>query len=87
MKKIGVERGAAMIAGYLMSKGFSVEILSDDLESSAADLDRFDAILTAGHNTDLMGISDTSTKVPIINISGLTQDEIRNTIKQRTYTS
>ncbi|GFZ32940.1 UPF0180 protein [Clostridium zeae] len=84
MKKIGVEQGLSMIADYLSSQGFSVEILGGDLKSNASKCESFDAIVASDLNTDMMGFSDTSTNVPVINASGLTPEEIKNAIQQRT---
>ena len=83
MKKIGVQKGLSTIANYLNAEGFSVEILGEDLQDNPAKCDNFDAIVTAGYNTDMMGISDTTTKVPIIDANGLTQEEVKNMIQQK----
>lgn len=83
MKKIGVEKGLSMIADYLSSEGYSVQTLSGDLKSNVSKCQDLDAIVTADYNTDMMGISDTSTKVPVINASGLTQEEVKNMIQQK----
>lgn len=84
MKKIGVEKGLNTIADYLSSEGYSVEILGEDLQSSIEKCDDLDVIVSADYNTNMMGISDTSTKVPIINASGLTEEEIKNMIEHKT---
>lgn len=84
MKKIGVEQGLSMIADYLSGQGFSVEVLGGDFKSNVSKCDNFDAIVTADYNTDMMGFSDTSTSVPVINASGLTPEEVKNAIQQRT---
>ncbi|MDV3428157.1 MAG: YkuS family protein [Bacillota bacterium] len=84
MKKIGVEKGLNTIADYLSSEGYSVEILGEDLQSSIEKCDDLDVIVSADYNTNMMGISDTSTKVPIINASGLTEEEIKDMIEQKT---
>lgn len=83
MKKIGVEKGLSRIADYLNTQGYSVEVFGEDLKSNVSKCQGLDAIVTADYNTDMMGISDTSTKVPIINASGLTQEEIKNMIQQK----
>lgn len=83
MKKIGVEKGLSTIADYLNSEGYSVETLSEDLKSNVSKCNNLDAIVTADYNTDMMGFSDTSTKVPIINASGLTQEEVKNMIERK----
>jgi galactitol-specific phosphotransferase system IIB component len=84
MKKIGLEKGLSTIADYLNSEGYSVEILGEDIQSNITKCNNLDVIITADYNTNMMGISDTSTKVPIINASGLTQEEIKNMIEQKT---
>ncbi|WP_123053201.1 YkuS family protein [Clostridium sp. JN-1] len=84
MKKIGVEKGLSRIADYLNTEGYSVEILGENLESDALRCKDLDVIVAADYNKDMMGFSDTSTKVPIVNASGLTGEEIKNMIQQKT---
>ncbi|MDF2881595.1 MAG: hypothetical protein K0R54_2152 [Clostridiaceae bacterium] len=84
MKKIGVEKGISMIADYLSSQGYSVETLGETFENNASKYGNLDAIVTADYNTDMMGFSDTSTKIPVINASGLTPEEVKNRIDQKT---
>lgn len=83
MKKIGVQKGLSSIANYLNTEGYSVKILGEDLNSNVGGCKDLDAIVTAGYNTDMMGFSDTSTKVPIIDANGLTQEEIKDMIQQK----
>jgi galactitol-specific phosphotransferase system IIB component len=83
MKRIGVEKGLSTIADYLKAEGYSVEILGEDLQSNAAKCNNLDVIVSADYNTNMMGFSDTSTKVPIINASGLTQEEVKNMIEKK----
>lgn len=83
MKKIGVEKGLSAIADYLTSQGYSVQILGEDLKSNISKCENLDAIVTADYNTDMMGFSDTYTKVPIINASGMTQEEVKKMIDQK----
>jgi len=83
MKKIGLEKGLSTIADYLSSEGYSVEILSEDIQNNIEKCNDLDVIITADYNTNMMGFSDTSTKVPIINASGLTQEEIKDKIEQK----
>lgn len=84
MKKIGVEKGLSTIADYLSSQGYSVQILGEDLWSNASKSSDLDVIVSADYNTNMMGFSDTSTKVPVINASGLTGEEIKNLIERKT---
>ncbi len=84
MQKIGVEKGLSMIADYLSSEGYSVQTLNGDIDNNGSKYENLDAIVTTDYNTDMMGFSDTSTKVPVINASGLTQEEIKTIIQQKT---
>ncbi|NMM64258.1 YkuS family protein [Clostridium sp. P21] len=84
MKKIGIEKGLSNIADYLSSEGYSVQTLSGDISNNASKYEGLDVIVTADYNTDMMGFSNTSTKVPVINASGLTQEEVKNMIQQKT---
>lgn len=79
---IGVEKGLRNVVDYLMKEGYYVEILSEGMESNVSKLDGLDAIVIADYNTDMLGYSDTETKSPVINASGLTPEEIKNRIDQ-----
>lgn len=83
MKKIGVEKGLSMIADYLSSNGYSVETLGETFENNISKYGNLDAIVTADYNTDMMGFSDTSTKIPVINSSGLTPEEVKKSIDEK----
>lgn len=83
MKKIGVEKGLSNVVDYLTNEGYSVEVLSESIDDNIPKLGRYDAIVTAGYNTDMMGISDTETKAPVIDASGLTPQEVKSAIEER----
>lgn len=83
MNKIGVEKGLSNIANYLNSQGFSVEILSDDTVINTSKYNNLDVIVTSGLNSNMLGIHDTSTKIPVINADGMTQEEVKSEIQQR----
>ncbi|WP_027623346.1 YkuS family protein [Clostridium lundense] len=80
MKTIGVEKGLKNVADFLTKEGYSVQILSESIESNLSKLNSMDAIVTADYNTDMLGYSNTETKAPVINASGLTPQEIKNRI-------
>ncbi|MDP4180085.1 MAG: YkuS family protein [Bacillota bacterium] len=83
MKKIGVEKGLSNVADYLSSKGYSVQLLGENLEKNVTKCDNLDAIVMADYNTNMMGISDISTSIPVINASGLTAEEVKNMLDQK----
>lgn len=80
MKTIGVEKGLKNVADYLTKEGYSVQILSESIENNSSKLNGIDAIVTADYNTDMLGFSNTETKAPVINASGLTPEEIKSRI-------
>lgn len=82
MKRIGIEEGLSNIANYLKEEGYSVETLGSDINSSASKCKNLDAIITSDHNTDIMGISDTCSKIPIINANGLNEKEVEDMLKK-----
>lgn len=81
MKKIGVEKGLANVAGYLITNGYAVEMLSGSIDSNMEKLSNYDCIVTSGANTDMLGISDTATKAPVINAKGLSPNEVKDRIE------
>ena len=84
MKKIGVEKGLSMVADYLTNQGFSVQTLSENLENNAQNLDNLDAVIVSDLNSDMMGFGDTTSRVPVINASGLTPEEVRDLVDRKT---
>lgn len=80
MKKIGVEFGLTNVADFLKNEGYLVEILSESIDDNISKIDGLDAIVASGMNTDMLGMSDTETKAPVINAEGLTPQEIKSRI-------
>lgn len=78
MKKIGIEQGLKDIADYLGNQGYSVQVLNESAENSSSKVSGFDAIVTSDYDTNAMGYYDTETKVPVINASGMTAEEVKN---------
>ena len=56
---------------------------SESIDNNIPKLGSLDAIVTAGYNTDMLGISDTETKAPVVNARGLTPEEIKIRIEQQ----
>lgn len=80
MKKIGVEKGLSNVVDFLTHNGYSVEILSESIEDNLPKLDSLAAIVTSGHNTDIMGYSTTETKTPVVNAKGLSPEEVKKVL-------
>lgn len=85
MINVGVEKGLTNVIDYLTEQGFAVVPLGESIDENVAKLSDLDAIVTAGYNTDMMGISDTETKAPVINAKGLTPEEIKSQLENRIH--
>lgn len=83
MKNIGVQKGLTEVTDYLRSQGYTVRDLGENIQNSASQWDDLDAIVVADYNNDMMGYSDTSTKLPIINASGLTAEDVKRQIDRQ----
>lgn len=85
MINVGVEKGLTNVINYLTEEGYAVVPLGASIDENVAKLNDLDAIVTAGYNTDMMGISDTETKAPVINAKGLTPQEIKSHLENRIH--
>lgn len=82
MKRVGIEQGLENVAQYLKEQGCQVDILSGSIDDNMNKLNSYDCIVTSGLNSNALGIQDTSTKAPVINASGLTPEEVAQTINR-----
>lgn len=81
---VAVEENLTPVREYLSDKGFMVESIGYDQDSSSV-LNRFDAFVITGQNNNFMGINDIDTKAIIINASGLTPEQVYNELKSRLH--
>ncbi|AWC28085.1 hypothetical protein CG478_008545 [Bacillus cytotoxicus] len=78
MAKIGVESSLTDVQQALQQKGH--EVISLQSESDAKECD---CCVITGQDSNVMGISDVSTKGSVIKASGLTTDEICQQVESR----
>ena len=78
-KKIAVEHSLTDVVDYLKEKGFDVESLDN-----SRDLNRFDAIVVTGQDSNILGIEDTETKTPVIKARGQSAELVYDQILRRT---
>ncbi len=78
--KIAVEQDLSPVKNYLSGKGYNVECI-DFNEQSSANLQGFDAIVVTGQNSNFLGVNDTQTDAPVINADGLTPEEVAGRIE------
>ena len=84
MKKIGVEKGLDNVAEFLTNEVYSVQMLSESIDDNISKLDGLDAIVAAGYNTNMLGYSDTETRAPVVNASGLSPQEVKDMLDRQT---
>lgn len=82
MKNIGIQKELSTVRDYLKDSGYNVfEVDTTNIVSSTT-LQSFDALIVNGANDNIMGIDDTSTKIPVINADGLTPTEVEDALKR-----
>jgi galactitol-specific phosphotransferase system IIB component len=78
MKNIGIQKELSTVRDYLKNNGYNVYEVDTTNITSDTTLKSFDAVVVSGANDNLMGIDDTSTKMPVINADGLTPTDIKD---------
>jgi hypothetical protein len=81
-KWIAIEPDLTPIKEYLSDKGYKVENINFS-EMPASDAKKFDAFVVTGLNKDFMGMSDTSTKAVVIDVKGMTPEQVYHELDLR----
>lgn len=79
-KTIAVEGGLGHIKSALQQAGFNTVDMTTSDNSS---WQKADMIMVTGQNENLMGIQDTQTKAPVINVHGLSAEDCLDIARQR----
>ncbi len=82
MKKVAIEKPLSNVRRYLESRDCSVEVLDSSNKESQKALDKFDAIVVSGSDSNFMGMEDVMTNTRVINANGKTEDEIYNEVSR-----
>lgn len=80
-KRIAVESQLSNIKEYLKQKGYEVVELKETL-SEKNNLNAYDAIVITGQSRNMLGINDISTKVPVIDATGMSPFDVEESIKR-----
>lgn len=80
MKKVGIEKPLSNVKRYLESRDCEVEVLDSSNKESRGALNRFDAIVVTGADSNFMGMEDMMTSTAVISAQGKTEDEIYNEV-------
>lgn len=80
MKKVGIEKPLSNVKRYLESRDCTVELLEENNKESRRALNKFDAIVVSGSDSNFMGMEDVMTTTKVINAEGKTEDEVYNEV-------
>ncbi|EMT40020.1 Uncharacterized protein family (UPF0180) [Thermoanaerobacter thermohydrosulfuricus WC1] len=80
-KRVAVESQLSNIKEYLKQKGYEVVELKETL-SEKNNLNDYDAIVITGQSRNMLGIDDISTKVPVIDATGMSPFDVEESIKR-----
>jgi len=83
MKNIAVQKGLTQVINHLTNSGYRVYEFDTRQKASKDFLNGFDAVVLTGMNNNFMGIQVTNTRTSFIDASGLTPEEVQQTIEQR----
>ncbi len=83
MKKIAVQIGLSPIKDYLSEEGYTVKEFDNSKKNAGHFLDRYDAVIVTGENQNIMGTDETITSTPIIDVTGMTGEEVKNQIEKK----
>ncbi len=81
-KMIAVETNLTPIMEFLSEKGYQVETIDFSSEYSK-NIDKYDALVVTGMNTNFLGVEDTISKIPVINAKGLTKEEVFDQVSSK----
>jgi 5,10-methylene-tetrahydrofolate dehydrogenase/methenyl tetrahydrofolate cyclohydrolase len=80
MKKVGIEKPLSNVKRYLESRDCIVEVLESNNKESQRALNKLDAIVVTGSDSNFMGMEDVMTGTKVINAAGKTEDEVYNEV-------
>jgi hypothetical protein len=78
--RIAVEEGLTNVTEALQQKGYEVVQLSN-----ASDLESCDCCVVTGMDSNIMGMQKTATKVPVIEASGLSAEEVCEEVENKLH--
>lgn len=82
MKKIAVEKGLNPVKSYLHQEGYNVREFDSTKKNASSVLNKFDAVIVTGENSNFMGIQNSDFSATIINADGLTPRDIKSQLER-----
>lgn len=75
-KKIAVDAVLSNVREYLEQNGFEIVDPEENLNNASV-------VITSGMDKNYLGDENTSTKIPVIDASGLTEDQVLAEVERR----
>jgi hypothetical protein len=82
MKKVAIEPNLTPISKYLTEKGYKVQSINFNDESSKTN-SNYDAYVVTGLNSDFLGVNDTASRAVVIDASGLSPEQVYHELEIR----
>lgn len=82
MKKIAVEKGLNPLKSYLHQEGYNVREFDSTKKNAATVLNKFDAVIVTGTNSNFMGIQNADCSATVINANGLTPKDVKSQLER-----
>ena len=83
-RNIAVERNLTPVKYFLTSKGYNVDSIDINKEYTKG-MEKYDAIVVTGMNSNFLGVEDTNTKAVVIEAKGLTSEQVFNELEKRLH--
>ena len=80
-KRIAVESTIGNLRDYLTEKGYEIVQL-DPHTQTGIELKNCDAIVITGQDENIMGLTTIKTEAPVIDVTGMTPEQVLNRIEQ-----
>lgn len=80
-KRIAVESTIGILRDYLTEKGYEIVQL-DPHTQTGIELKNCDAIVVNGQDENMMGMTTIKTEAPVIDVRGMTPEQVLNRIEQ-----
>lgn len=77
--KIALEDNLTSFAPFLIGKGLDVTLLHS---LTSVPLDEFDAVVVSGQTNNFLNIQDTLTSAPVIDATGMTDEQVYQRIRR-----
>ncbi|MGI6778965.1 MAG: YkuS family protein [Acetivibrionales bacterium] len=81
-QRIAIEPNLTPIKEYLSRRGYNVDQISFN-ELAPAEGNNYAAFIVSGMNTDFMGMNDTNSKTVVIDVKGMTPEQVYDQLKSQ----